>query len=231
MNLDLIKVEGKVGGKLEDTELIYEIVVDKEMRHPQMPKRIEDAKIAILTCPFEPLKPKTKHKVDIDTVEKFQTLREQEQKYFDEMVQKCKHDKLISIDDRSIFLWNIDTSNKSAKVISQASADMLPNLQGGAWDPHNHNSIAAISNSSLHLWDLLGIELAHIRDVDYNPRRQNIISFIPLYNEVFGLSKLVEPGQVPHLNKHSINGGGSGHDLGWGDRVKVFSTCSGGRLQ
>jgi T-complex protein 1 subunit epsilon len=90
VNLDLIKVEGKVGGKLEDTELIYGIVVDKDMSHPQMPKRIEDAKIAILTCPFEPLKPKTKHKVDIDTVEKFQTLREQEQKYFDEMVQKCK---------------------------------------------------------------------------------------------------------------------------------------------
>ncbi|GJN07068.1 hypothetical protein PR202_ga24859 [Eleusine coracana subsp. coracana] len=90
VNLDLIKVEGKVGGKLEDTELIYGIVVDKDMSHPQMPKRIENAKIAILTCPFEPPKPKTKHKVDIDTVEKFQTLREQEQKYFDEMVQKCK---------------------------------------------------------------------------------------------------------------------------------------------
>jgi len=83
-------VEGKVGGKLEDTELIYGIVVDKDMSHPQMPKQIEDAKIAILTCPFEPPKPKTKHKVDIDTVEKFQTLRLQEQKYFDDMVQKCK---------------------------------------------------------------------------------------------------------------------------------------------
>ncbi|PHT52505.1 T-complex protein 1 subunit epsilon, partial [Capsicum baccatum] len=66
INLNLIKVEGK------------------------MPKQIEDAKIAILTCPVEPPKPKTKHKVDIDTVEKFQTLRKQEQKYFDDMVQKCK---------------------------------------------------------------------------------------------------------------------------------------------
>ena len=55
VNLDLIKVEGKVGGKLEDTELIYGILVDKDMSHPQMPKQIEDAKIAILTCPFEPL--------------------------------------------------------------------------------------------------------------------------------------------------------------------------------
>eukprot|EP00249_Psilotum_nudum_P008751 c21487_g1_i1 orf=361-1968(-) len=90
VNLDLIKVEGKVGGKLEDTELVWGIVVDKDMSHPQMPKRIEDAKIAILTCPFEPPKPKTKHKVDIDSVDKFEALRESERKYFDEMVQQCK---------------------------------------------------------------------------------------------------------------------------------------------
>ncbi|RZC59222.1 hypothetical protein C5167_006523 [Papaver somniferum] len=90
VNLDLIKIEGKVGGMLEDTELIYGIIVDKDMSHPQMPKQIQDAHIAILTCPFEPPKPKTKHKVDIDTVEKFETLRLQEKKYFDDMVQKCK---------------------------------------------------------------------------------------------------------------------------------------------
>ena len=64
--------------------------MDKDMSHPQMPKSIENAKIAILTCPFEPPKPKTKHKVDIDTVEKFESLREQEKKYFDDMVQLCK---------------------------------------------------------------------------------------------------------------------------------------------
>ena len=31
--------------------------------HTQMPKEVSDVKIAILTCPFEPPKPKTKHKV------------------------------------------------------------------------------------------------------------------------------------------------------------------------
>ncbi|KAM0883282.1 hypothetical protein ACQ4PT_031709 [Festuca glaucescens] len=93
-----------------------------------------------------------------------------------------KHDKIISIDERNIFLWNIDPSNKSAKVVSQGSADMLPNLRGGAWDPHNHNSIAAITDSSVHFWDLRSmkrsnaIEHAHIRDVDYNPKKQNIIA-------------------------------------------------------
>jgi T-complex protein 1 subunit epsilon len=90
VNLDLIKVEGKVGGRLEDTELVYGIVVDKDMSHPQMPKEIKDAKIAILTCPFEPPKPKTKHKVDIDSVEKFEALQEAEKTYFNDMVQQCQ---------------------------------------------------------------------------------------------------------------------------------------------
>ncbi|KAL5542634.1 hypothetical protein UlMin_010344 [Ulmus minor] len=92
VNLDLIKVEGKLEG------------IDKDMSHPQMPKRIKDAKISILTCPFELPKPKTKHKVDIDTVEKFQTLRAQEQKYFDEMVQKCKDVGATLV----IYQWGFD---------------------------------------------------------------------------------------------------------------------------
>lgn len=60
---DDAQVDGKVGGKLEDTQLVYGIVLDKDFSHPQMPKELKDVKIAILTCPFEPPKPKTKHKV------------------------------------------------------------------------------------------------------------------------------------------------------------------------
>lgn len=66
VNLDLIKVDGKVGGKLEDTCLVRGIVVDKEMSHQQMAKEIKGAKLCILTCPFEPPKPKTKHKLEIE---------------------------------------------------------------------------------------------------------------------------------------------------------------------
>lgn len=90
VNLDLIKLEGKSGGRLEDSSLVQGILLDKEFSHPQMPKVLNDVKIAILTCPFEPPKPKIKHKIDIDSVEKFEALREQEQQYFKDMVQKCK---------------------------------------------------------------------------------------------------------------------------------------------
>lgn len=90
VNFDMIKVEGKPGGRLEDTELIKGIVIDKEISHPQMPKVIKDAKIAILTCPFEPPKPKTKHKLDISSREAYEKLYAREQEYFTTMVQQCK---------------------------------------------------------------------------------------------------------------------------------------------
>lgn len=45
VNFDMIKMEGKPGGRLEETELIRGIVVDKEFSHPQMPKVINDAKL------------------------------------------------------------------------------------------------------------------------------------------------------------------------------------------
>ena len=48
---------------MEDARLVKGIVVDKDFSHPQMPKELKDVRIAILTCPFEPPKPKTKHKV------------------------------------------------------------------------------------------------------------------------------------------------------------------------
>lgn len=90
VNLDLIKVEGKVGGQLSDTNLIEGILIDKDMSHPQMPKHVEDARMCILTCPFEPPKMKTKGKLQVSTVEDYKELSTREQKYFVDMVQKVK---------------------------------------------------------------------------------------------------------------------------------------------
>ena len=90
VNFDLIKVQLKPGGKLEDTMLVHGIVIDKTMSHPQMPQVVEDAKLCVLTCPFEPPKPKTKHTVDISTAEQYRKLYAQEQEYFRTMVKQIK---------------------------------------------------------------------------------------------------------------------------------------------
>ncbi len=87
---DLIKVDGKLGGQLSDTSLIKGVLVDKDMSHPGMPSSVKDAKIAILTCPFEPPRPKTKHKLDITSVEEYKKLREYEKEKFEEMIKRVK---------------------------------------------------------------------------------------------------------------------------------------------
>jgi len=90
VNFELIKMEGKVGGRLEDTMLVKGVIVDKDFSHPQMPKVLRDVKLAILTCPFEPPKPKTKHKLDVTSVEDYKELRKYEVETFLKMVQQVK---------------------------------------------------------------------------------------------------------------------------------------------
>jgi len=65
-------------------------VIDKPMSHAQMPKEVKDARIAILTQSFEPPKPKTKHKLEIQSAEAYADLYQREQKYFVDMVKLCK---------------------------------------------------------------------------------------------------------------------------------------------
>jgi T-complex protein 1 subunit epsilon len=90
VDFELIKVDGKVGGALEDSLLVKGVIVDKDFSHPQMPDEVLDAKLAILTCPFEPPKPKTKHKLDITSVEEFKKLQDYEREKFAEMIEKLK---------------------------------------------------------------------------------------------------------------------------------------------
>lgn len=86
----MIKVIAKAGGAIEDSQFIEGIVVDKEFSHPQMQKELKDAKVCILTCPFEPPKPKTKHGLEIKTVEEYNQLLAMEQNYFTDMVKRVK---------------------------------------------------------------------------------------------------------------------------------------------
>lgn len=90
VDFELIKVIGKSGGPIEDTKLVHGVVLDKDMSHPQMPREIHDVKIAILSSPFEPPKPKTKHKLDITNVEEFKKLQNYEQEKFIEMINYVK---------------------------------------------------------------------------------------------------------------------------------------------
>jgi T-complex protein 1 subunit epsilon len=48
VNFELIKVEGKTGGRIEDTFIVKGVVIDKDFSHPQMPK-VRFGVLALLT--------------------------------------------------------------------------------------------------------------------------------------------------------------------------------------
>ena len=55
--LDNIKIEKREGGSIEDSEFINGVIIDKEVVHHRMPKRVENAKIALIAYSLELEKP------------------------------------------------------------------------------------------------------------------------------------------------------------------------------
>lgn len=90
VDFELIKLQGKLGGPISNSKTINGVCIDKDFSHPQMPKVVNNAKIAILSCPFEPPKPKTKHKLEISNVNEFKSLQKYESDKFTEMIESIK---------------------------------------------------------------------------------------------------------------------------------------------
>ncbi len=83
-----IKREKKHGGSAEQTELIRGIVIDKEIVHPGMEKKIEDAKIALVDAALEVKETETDAQIRITAPDQIQAFVEQEQKMLKNMVEK-----------------------------------------------------------------------------------------------------------------------------------------------
>lgn len=89
-DIDQIQITKKEGKSLFDTELIKGIIVDKEVVHPGMPKRIEDAKIALLDVALEVEKTEFSAEIRIRDPTQMQAFLDQETRMLKEMVDKVK---------------------------------------------------------------------------------------------------------------------------------------------
>ena len=98
VDVDNIKVEKKPGGSIGDTKLINGIVLDKEVVHGGMPKRVENAKIVLLNCPLEIEKTEFDAKININNPEQIQQFINEENMMLKAMVDK------ISITEANVVL-------------------------------------------------------------------------------------------------------------------------------
>ena len=87
-DIDLIKVLKKHGKSLEETELVKGMVIDKEVAHPQMPKLVTHAKIALLNAKLEIEKTEFDAKINIESPEQMKLFLDEEERMLKEMVDK-----------------------------------------------------------------------------------------------------------------------------------------------
>jgi thermosome len=88
VDADNIKVEKKAGGSIDDTKLIQGIVLDKEVVHGAMPKRVENAKIALLNAALEIEKTEMSAEIRISDPHQMQMFLEEENRMLKSMVDK-----------------------------------------------------------------------------------------------------------------------------------------------
>ncbi|MDH3565610.1 MAG: thermosome subunit beta, partial [Nitrosopumilus sp.] len=90
VNLDNIKIEKKTGGSISDSELVSGIILDKEIVHSGMPRRIENAKIALISEALEIKKTEFEAKLNISNPNQIKSFMEEENQMLKDMVNKIK---------------------------------------------------------------------------------------------------------------------------------------------
>ncbi|MHC1574256.1 MAG: thermosome subunit alpha [Candidatus Methanogasteraceae archaeon] len=88
VDIENIKVEKKVGGGVEDSELVSGMIIDKERVHPNMPKKVENAKIALLSTAVELKSTEVDAEIQITSPDQLQSFLDQEEKMLRVMVDK-----------------------------------------------------------------------------------------------------------------------------------------------
>src|SRR4030067_649843 len=85
-DIDLIKIVKKTGKSLDETELVKGMVIDKEVASSQMPKLIENAKIALLNEKLEIEKTEFDAKINIESPDQMKLFLDEEERMLKDMV-------------------------------------------------------------------------------------------------------------------------------------------------
>jgi len=88
VDLDDIAIEKKPGESLAETRLIKGLVLDKEVVHSGMPKRVEKAQIALLESSLEVKKTEFDTKINIESPEQIESFLREEEGMLKAMVEK-----------------------------------------------------------------------------------------------------------------------------------------------
>lgn len=85
---DSIKINKKIGGKIEESELVEGIIIDKERVANSMPRKVEGANIALIDTPLEIKETSVDAKISITDPNQMQSFLDMEEQMLNKMVQQ-----------------------------------------------------------------------------------------------------------------------------------------------
>jgi thermosome len=88
VDTDFVKVEKRVGGSIEDSEIVEGMIIDKERVHPAMPRVVKDAKILLLNAPVEFKKTEVDAEISITSPDQLQMFLDEEERMIKGIVDK-----------------------------------------------------------------------------------------------------------------------------------------------
>jgi len=90
VDVDNISVEKKVGGRMSETKLVQGLALDKEVVHPGMPRKIKNAKIALINASLEVKKTETSAEVKIRTTDQLKSFLAEEERMMRRLAERIK---------------------------------------------------------------------------------------------------------------------------------------------
>jgi len=237
---DYIKVEKKVGGTIDDSEIIEGVLIDKERVHPGMPKKVTKAKILLLNAAVEFKKTEVDAEINITSPDQLQAFLDEEERMIKNIV-----DKIVASGANVLFCQKgIDDIAQhylskagvmAARRVKKSDMEKLARATGGAMV----SSIDAISKEELGYAGLVeerkvsGEEMIFVMDCK-NPKSVSLIIKGGTEHVVDELERAIEDAlrvvSVVLEDKKFVAGGGA-PETELSLRLREYAATVGGRAQ
>ncbi len=236
-----VKVEKRVGGAIEDSEIVEGMLIDKERVHPGMPKTVNNAKILLLNAAVEYKKTEVDAEISITSPDQLQQFLDEEERMIKNIVDKIvKSGANVLMCQKGIDDIAQHYLSKAGifavRRVKKSDMEKLARATGGTIV----SSIDAISSKELGIAGLVeerkvgsGEEMVFVEQC-MNPKAVSIIIKGGTEHVVDELSRALEDalrvvGCVVEDKKVVAGGGAPEVELAL--RLKEYAATQGGRIQ
>lgn len=235
-----VKVEKRVGGAIEDSEIVEGMIIDKERVHPGMPKTVKNAKILLLNAAVEYKKTEVDAEISITSPDQLQLFLDEEERMIKGIVEKIKASGANvlfcqkGIDDIAQHYLS-KAGILAVRRVKKSDMEKLARATGGALI----SSIDAISADELGLAGLVeerkvgGEEMIFVEKCK-NPKAVSIIIKGGTEHVVDELGRALEDALrvvgVVVEDKKIVAGGGA-PEVELSLRLREYAATQGGRIQ